>query len=101
MRASWAISASRSTTPGSASAFILAQVVGLSIAGAWRESIGLETPIPALVAAFGLGFAPVRAGPVDARAVIARAFQGLAGGGLNALGFAAAAAYPEASGCGC
>ena len=28
--------------------------------------------------------------------VLARAIQGLAGGGLNALGFAAAAAYPEA-----
>src|SRR5207245_10615092 len=28
--------------------------------------------------------------------LFARAFQGLAGGGLNALGFAAAAAYPEA-----
>jgi len=38
-----------------ASAFILAQVVGLSIAGAWRDRAGLKVPFLISVAAFGAG----------------------------------------------
>jgi MFS family permease len=38
-----------------ASAFILAQVVGLSVAGAWKDRAGLRKPFPIAVAAFGVG----------------------------------------------
>ena len=38
-----------------ASAFILAQVVGLSVAGAWKDRSGLKTPFLITVFAFGLG----------------------------------------------
>jgi MFS family permease len=79
-----------------ASAFILAQVVGLSLAGAWRDRSGLRVPFLISVAAFGLGSLACALAPSMLVLVGARAFQGLAGGGLNALGFAAAAAYPEA-----
>jgi MFS family permease len=79
-----------------ASAFILAQVVGLSVAGAWRDRSGLKTPFLVAVAAFGVGSLFCAVAPSMHILVFARAFQGLAGGGLNALGFAAAAAYPEA-----
>jgi len=79
-----------------ASAFILAQVVGLSVAGAWRDRSGLKLPFLISVAAFGVGSLLCALAPTMLVLVIARAFQGLAGGGLNALGFAAAAAYPEA-----
>jgi MFS family permease len=78
-----------------ASAFILAQVVGLSVAGAWKDRAGLRTPFLIAVAAFGVGSLLCAAAPSMHFLVFARAFQGLAGGGLNALGFAAAAAYPE------
>ena len=78
-----------------ASAFILAQVVGLSIAGAWKDRAGLRTPFLITVAAFGLGSLLCALAPSMHVLVFARAFQGLAGGALNALGFAAAAAYPE------
>src|SRR5262252_4234416 len=37
------------------SAFILAQVVGLSVAGAWKDRAGLRNPFLIAVAAFGLG----------------------------------------------
>jgi MFS family permease len=79
-----------------ASAFILAQVVGLSVAGAWRDRAGLKTPFLLAVLAFGVGSLLCAIAPSMPGLVLARAFQGLAGGGLNALGFAAAAAYPEA-----
>ncbi len=79
-----------------ASAFILAQVVGLSIAGAWKDRAGLRTPFLITVAAFGLGSLLCALAPSMHVLVFSRAFQGLAGGALNALGFAAAAAYPEA-----
>jgi predicted MFS family arabinose efflux permease len=79
-----------------ASAFILAQVVGLSIAGAWRDRSGLRTPFLFTVAAFGVGSLLCALAPSMLVLVVARAFQGLAGGGINALGFAAAASYPEA-----
>src|SRR5215470_14794390 len=38
-----------------ASAFILAQVVGLSVAGAWKDRAGLRNPFLIAVAAFGVG----------------------------------------------
>jgi MFS family permease len=79
-----------------ASAFILAQVVGLSVAGAWRDRSGLKTPFLIAVFAFGVGSLLCAIAPSMQVLVFARAFQGLAGGGLNALGFSAAAAYPEA-----
>jgi MFS family permease len=78
-----------------ASAFILAQVVGLSVAGAWKDRAGLRTPFLITVAAFGVGSLLCAFAPSMHTLVFARAFQGLAGGALNALGFAAAAAYPE------
>jgi MFS family permease len=78
-----------------ASAFILAQVVGLSVAGAWKDRAGLRRPFLLAVFAFGLGSLLCAIAPSMRVLVFARAFQGLAGGGLNALGFAAAAAYPE------
>jgi len=78
-----------------ASAFILAQVVGLSVAGAWKDRAGLRTPFLITVAAFALGSLLCALAPSMHILVFSRAFQGLAGGALNALGFAAAAAYPE------
>jgi MFS family permease len=78
-----------------ASAFILAQVVGLAVAGAWKDRAGLRKPFLIAVAAFGVGSLLCALAPSMRVLVFARAFQGLAGGGLNALGFAAAAAYPE------
>src|SRR5438874_3255524 len=77
-----------------ASAFILAQVVGLSIAGAWKDRAGLRKPFLIAVAAFGVGSLLCALAPSMHILVLARAFQGLAGGALNALGFAARAAYP-------
>src|SRR5207249_3887195 len=78
-----------------ASAFVLAQVVGLSIGGAWKDRAGLKTPFLITVAAFGVGSLLCALSPSMHILVLSRAVQGLAGGGLNALGFAAAAAYPE------
>src|SRR5712691_6996727 len=78
-----------------ASAFILAQVVGLSVGGAWKDRSGLRTPFVVAVAAFGAGSLLCALAPTMSLLVLARAFQGLAGGGLNAVGFAAAASYPE------
>src|SRR5205807_10147349 len=57
---------------------------------------GLKTPFLIAVFAFGSGSLLCAIAPSMPLLVFARAFQGLAGGGLNALGFAAAAAYPEA-----
>jgi MFS family permease len=79
-----------------ASAFILAQVVGLSIGGAWKDRAGLRNPFLIAVAAFGAGSLLCAVAPSMRMLVVSRAFQGLAGGGLNALCFAAAATYPEA-----
>jgi MFS family permease len=79
-----------------ASAFILTQIVGLSVAGAWKDRSGLKTPFLISVFAFGLGSLLCAVAPSMPMLVLARAFQGLAAGGLSALGFAAAAAYPEA-----
>jgi MFS family permease len=79
-----------------ASAFILAQVVGLSVGGAWKDRAGLRTPFLIAVAAFGVGSLLCALAPSMQVLVVARGFQGLAGGALSALGFAAAATYPEA-----
>ncbi|MBV9893089.1 MAG: MFS transporter [Chloroflexi bacterium] len=79
-----------------ASAFILAQIVGLSVGGAWKDRAGLRTPFLVAVAGFGLGSLLCAVAPSMPLLVFARAFQGLAGGALSALSFAAAAAYPEA-----
>jgi MFS family permease len=79
-----------------ASAFILAQVVGVSVGGAWKDRSGLRLPFLLSVAAFGVGSLLCALAPTMSVLVLARACQGLAGGGLNAVGFAAAAAYPEA-----
>ena len=78
-----------------ASAFILAQIVGLSIAGAWKDRSGLRIPFLISVTAFGLGSLFCALAPSMHVLVFSRAFQGLAGGALSALCFAAAAAYPE------
>jgi MFS family permease len=78
-----------------ASAFILAQVVGLSIGGAWKDRAGLRTPFLIAVAAFGVGSLLCALAPSMQVLVVSRGFQGLAGGALSALCFAAAATYPE------
>jgi MFS family permease len=78
-----------------ASAFILAQIVGLSVAGAWKDRAGLRNPFLIAVAAFGLGSLFCALAPSMQVLVFSRAFQGLAGGALSALCFAAAAAYPD------
>ena len=78
-----------------ASAFILAQVVGLSVAGAWKDRAGLRNPFLIAVAAFGVGSLFCALAPSMHILVFSRAFQGLAGGALSALCFAAAAVYPE------
>jgi MFS family permease len=52
-------------------------------------------PFLLAVAAFGIGSLLCAVTPSMGLLVLARAFQGLAGGGLNAVGFAAAASYPE------
>src|SRR5207245_2262703 len=75
-----------------ASAFILAQVVGLSVAGAWKDRAGVRTPFLLAVAGFGIGSLLCALAPSMHVLVFARAFQGLSGGALNALSFAAAAA---------
>jgi MFS family permease len=79
-----------------ASAFILGQVVGLAVGGALRDRLGLRTPFLLTVAAFGAGSLLCAFAPTMGLLVVSRALQGLAGGGLGAVGFAAAAAYPEA-----
>jgi MFS family permease len=77
------------------SAFTLAQVVGLSIGGAWKDRSGLRTPFIVAVVGFGIGSLLCGLAPSMSTLVFARAFQGLSGGALSALGFAAAASYPE------
>jgi MFS family permease len=77
------------------SAFILAQVVGLSVGGAWKDRSGLRTPFIVAVAAFGVGSVLCAMAPSMGLLVLARAVQGLAGGGLGAVCFAAAAAHRE------
>jgi MFS family permease len=76
-------------------AFILAQIVGLSVGGAWKDRSGLRTPFLIAVAAFGVGSLLCAITPSMRVLVVARVFQGIAGGGLGAVSFAAAAAYPE------
>ncbi len=78
-----------------ASAFILAQIVGLSVAGSWKDRAGLRSPFLIAVGAFGLGSLFCALAPSMPVLVVSRAFQGLAGGALSALCFAAAATYPE------
>src|SRR5258708_33252306 len=79
------------------SAFILTQVIGLSLGGAWRDRAGLRTPFVVSVIVFGLGSLACSFAPSMALLVLARALQGLGGGGLSAVSFAASAGYkPEA-----
>ena len=78
-----------------ASAFILAQIVGLAIAGAWKDRAGLRLPFLIALVGFGVGSLFCALSPSMHVLVFSRAFQGLAGGALSALCFAAAAAYPE------
>jgi MFS family permease len=78
-----------------ASAFILAQIVGLAVAGAWKDRAGLRNPFLIAVGAFGVGSLFCALAPSMPVLVFSRAFQGLAGGALTALCFAAAASYPE------
>src|SRR6266508_4421731 len=77
------------------SAFILAQVVGLAIGGAWKDRVGLRTPFVVAVVGFGIGSLLCGFAPSMSTLVLARAFQGIAGGALSSLGFAAAASYAE------
>jgi MFS family permease len=79
-----------------ASAFILGQVVGLALGGALRDRLGLRAPFLLTVAAFGAGSLLCAFAPSMGLLVLSRAVQGLAGGGLSAVAFAAAAGYPEA-----
>ena len=70
-------------------------MVGLSIGGAWKDRSGLRTPFIVAVVGFGIGSLLCGLAPTMSTLVFARAFQGLSGGALSALGFAAAASYPE------
>jgi MFS family permease len=79
-----------------ASAFVLAQIVGLSLGGAWRDRAGFRLPFIVAVVVFGVGSIACAAAPSMSVLVLARAFQGLGGGGVTAVAFAAAASYPEA-----
>ncbi len=78
-----------------ASGFVLAQIVGMALAGAWRDRSGLRTPFLAGIAVFGVGSLLCAGAPSMAMLVVARAFQGLGGGALSALSYAAVAGYPE------
>jgi len=79
-----------------ASAFVLAQIVGMSLAGAWRDRSGLRIPFLVGIGVFGVGSLLCAGAPSMALLVVARGFQGLGGGALAALSYAAAAEYPEA-----
>jgi len=79
-----------------ASVFVLTQIVGLSLGGAWKDRAGFRLPFIVSVIVFGLGSMACWAAPSMSLLVLARAFQGLGGGGVTAVAFAAAAAYPEA-----
>ncbi len=78
------------------SAFLLSQIVGLSIGGAWQDRSGLRTPFMISVAVFAVGSFCCAFVPSMSALVAARAFQGLGGGGVLAVCFAGAARYPEA-----
>ena len=75
------------------SAFVLAQVIGMSVGGAARDRIGLRRPVIVAVIGFGIGSLLCGVAPTMSTLVFARAFQGLAGGGLSSLGFEAVALY--------
>ncbi|HVA23091.1 MAG TPA: MFS transporter, partial [Chloroflexota bacterium] len=75
--------------------FVLMQVVGLSVGGAWKDRAGFRLPFVVSVAVFGVGSIACAAAPSMSALVLARAFQGLGGGGMIAVAFAAAAVYPE------
>ena len=77
------------------SAFILAQVIGLALGGAWRDRAGLRTPFVFSVLVFGIGSLACGFAPSMPLLVLARGIQGLGGGGMSAVSFAASAAYPE------
>jgi MFS family permease len=79
-----------------ASAFVLAQIVGLSVGGAWKDRAGVRVPFMLSLSAFGVFSLACGLAPTMPLLVLFRAFQGLAGGGLSAVVFAAAAAYPDA-----
>jgi len=76
-------------------AFVLLQVVGLSLGGAWKDRSGFRLPFAVSVAVFCVGSIACAAAPSMSALVLSRAFQGLGGGGMTAVAFAAAAAYPE------
>jgi MFS family permease len=76
-------------------AFVLMQVVGLSLGGAWKDRAGFRLPFAIAVAVFGVGSMACAGAPSMGVLVLSRAFQGLGGGGMTAVAFAAAAAYPE------
>jgi MFS family permease len=78
-----------------AAAFVLTQILGLALGGAWRDRAGFRLPFLVAVAVFGLGSMACAAAPSMSLLVLARAFQGLGGGGVTAVAFAAAAGYPD------
>jgi MFS family permease len=79
-----------------ASGFVLAQIVGMSLAGAWRDRAGLRLPFLVGIGVFGVGSMLCAAAPAMSLLVLARAFQGLGGGALVALSTATVSVYPEA-----
>ena len=76
-------------------AFVLMQVVGLAIGGAWKDRAGFRLPFVVSVALFCAGSIACASSPTMSLLVLSRAAQGLGGGGMTAIAFAAAAAYPE------
>ncbi|TMG98388.1 MAG: MFS transporter, partial [Betaproteobacteria bacterium] len=76
-------------------AFILAQIVGMSLAGAWRDRAGLLTPFLVGVSVFGAGSLLCANASSMLMLVVARGFQGLGGGALVVLSYATVAHYSE------
>ncbi|HLY63935.1 MAG TPA: MFS transporter, partial [Chloroflexota bacterium] len=62
---------------------------------AWKDRAGLRTPFLVSVLIFGLGSLACAFAPSMLVLVVSRGFQGLGGGGLTAVSFAAVANYPE------
>lgn len=78
------------------SGFILSQIVGLTVVGAWRDKAGLSLPFSVSVIIFGVGSTLCATAPSMLFLVSARVLQGLGGGGIISSAFASTADYPEA-----
>lgn len=78
-----------------ASCFLLAQIVGMSLSGAWADRAGLRRPFLVAILVFGVGSMLCAASPSMLMLVLARGIQGLGAGGLSVLSYTAVVDYPE------